>query len=348
METKEVQTMLKETKDVGVETNRTPMGAVIIQKEKEKKKKSKMQKKQIKSIPNATPSQEQQFRIFQNIDYPYLMRNVEIQEEDKMVKALKEVFGIKEKTPEMVADEAIEKSYGKSRSFPLYTDAELTQQELRARAINRDTTGTLRAYAGFAGLFDDDDDSRYYSSYPPVPRSLEEMVKDYSDYLKQYERERERQKELARLGEERSLAFGSRKPLEVKEYSGRGRPGELTKKFKESEAGRAKERATLSLSLEGAKTSAPIFSGEEIEALYEVSEKKTIEKAKARINALARLPFAREEVKRRVRQKDFDDNLAKIKKERERMDKEIEKSFNLYEASRKAKEGGEMASLLFD
>jgi hypothetical protein len=347
METKEVQTMLRETRDVGVETNRAPMGAVIIQKEKEKKKKSKMQKKQIKSIPNATPSQEQQFRIFQNIDYPYLMRNVEIQEEDKMVKALKEVFGIKEKTPEMVADEAIEKSYGKSRSFPLYTDAELTQQELRAREINRDTTGTLRAYAGFAGLFDDDDDSRYYSSYPPVPRSLEEIAKDYSEYLKEYERERERQKELARLGEERSLAFGSRKPLEVKEYSGRGRPGELTKKFRESEAGRAKERATISLDAER-----PALTSKEIDVLELISVNRTKEEnreaiAKA-LNKYAKLPFAREEVKRRIRQKDFDDNLAKIKKERERMDKEIEKSFSLYEASRKAKEGGEMASLLFD
>jgi hypothetical protein len=180
METKEVQTMLRETKDVGVSTDRTPMGAVIIQKEKEKKKKSKMQKKQIKSIPNAVPSQEQQFRIFQNIDYPYMMRNVEIQnEEDKMVRALREVFGIKEKTPEMIADEALEKSVIKGRSYPIYTDEELTQQERRAREINSDSD--LRKLAGVSGLFDDEDRD--------APSAFNASVDNYMSYLADFRRE---------------------------------------------------------------------------------------------------------------------------------------------------------------
>lgn len=180
METKEVQTMLKEMKDVGVETNRVPMGAVIIQKEKDKKKKSKVQKKQIKSIPNAVPSQEQQFRIFQNIDYPYMMRNVAIQdEEDKIIKALREVFGIKEKTPAMVADEALEKSVIKGRSYPLYTDEELTQQEKRARAIN--SSDSLRRLAGVSGLFDDSD--------MEAPSAFNASVDKYMSYLADFRKE---------------------------------------------------------------------------------------------------------------------------------------------------------------
>lgn len=180
METKEVQTMIKETRDVGVETNRTPMGAVIIQKEKDKKKKSKMQKRQIKSIPNAVPSEKQQFRIFQNIDYPYMMRNVEIQnEEDKMVRALREVFGIKEKTPEMIANEALEKSVIKGRSYPIYTDEELTQQEKRAREINRD--GDLRKIAGVSGLLDDDDRD--------APSAFNASVDNYMSYLADFRKE---------------------------------------------------------------------------------------------------------------------------------------------------------------
>ena len=174
METKEVQTMsAKETKDVGTETNRLPVGAVIIQQKEKKKKPKSIEKKKNKSIPNATPSQEQQFRIFQNIDYPYMMRNVEIQEEDKMVKALREVLGIKDKTPEIVAEEAIQKSYGKSRSFPLYTDEELTQQELRARAINRDND--LREIASVSGLYDDDDRD--------APSAFNASVDKYMSYL---------------------------------------------------------------------------------------------------------------------------------------------------------------------
>jgi len=172
----------KETRDVGVETNRLPMGAVIIQKEKEKKKKSKMQKRQIKSIPNAVPSQEQQFRIFQNIDYPYMMRNVEVQnEEDKMVRALREVFGIKEKTPEMVADEAIQKAYSKGRSYPLYTDAELTEQEKRARIINSDKNDIYNKIASVSGLFDDDDRD--------APSAFNASVDKYMSYLADFRKE---------------------------------------------------------------------------------------------------------------------------------------------------------------
>ena len=46
--------------------------------------------------------------------------------------------------------------------------------------------------------------------------------------------------------------------------------------------------------------------------------------------------------------KEFNNRLEQMKKERERQDKEIEKSFGLYDASQRAKKEGEMASLLFD
>ncbi len=268
METKEVQTMLRET-------NRAPMGAVIIQKEKEKKKKSKMQKKQIKSIPNATPSQEQQFRIFQNIDYPYLMRNVEIQEEDKMVKALKEVFGIKEKTPEMVADEAIEKSYGKSRSFPLYTDAELTQQELRARAINR--SESLRKIAGVSGLFDDEDRD--------IPSAFNASVDNYMSYLADFRREMWGEEEAGAKTIKTSGGL-SQEQLEAKmsAFNPSRQP------YKEpSKAGRPRKPISVLEvgSLEGAKTreEIPSFitSEADLESLIDVMGSTGIDKKKEKL-----------------------------------------------------------------
>ena len=274
-----------ETKDVGVETNRTPMGAVIIQKEKDKKKKSKMQKRQIKSIPNAVPSQEQQFRIFQGIDYPYMMRNVEIQnEEDKMVRALREVFGIKEKTPEMVADEALEKSVIKGRSYPIYTDEELTQQERRAREINRDTSGTLRAYAGFAGLFDDEDRD--------APSAFNASVDKYMSYLADFRREIWGEEEAGAKTIKTSGGL-SKEQLEAKmsAFNPSRQP------YKEpSKAGRPRKPiSVLELelgSLEGAKTreEIPSFitSEADLESLIGVMESTGIDKQKEKTNKIAR------------------------------------------------------------
>jgi hypothetical protein len=117
--------VLKTTTNIATQTDR-PYGAVIIQTVEKDKKKSTIKKKQINDVPNAIPSQEQKFRVFKEIDYPYLMRDVQIQnQEDKLIKSLREVFGIKEKTPEIVAEEALKKAEGKGRSnplYPLYTD----------------------------------------------------------------------------------------------------------------------------------------------------------------------------------------------------------------------------------
>lgn len=113
---------LRTTTNISTQTDK-PFGAVIIQTAEKEKKKSTIKKRQINDVPNATPSQEQKFRMFREIDYPYLMRNVQIQnQEDKLIKSLREVFGIKEKTPEMIAEEALKKAEGKGRSNALYTD----------------------------------------------------------------------------------------------------------------------------------------------------------------------------------------------------------------------------------
>ena len=353
METKEVQTMLKETKDVGVETNRTPMGAVIIQKEKDKKKKSKMQKRQIKSIPNAVPSQEQQFRIFQGIDYPYMMRNVEIQnEEDKMVRALREVFGIKEKTPEMVADEALEKSVIKGRSYPIYTDEELTQQERRARAINR--SESLRRIAGVSGLFDDEDRDISTLALDPT------FVKKYTDYmssLEDYKKENfpKASKEIKASNEPFDPFF------EIKSKA--GRPPDIVKKY---EAGSKKERKVekeremqaqqffesfrrreIEEGMGVAKSSMKI-SGEEIaELLGEPTSRKSrifenAEEASIAIQSAIRNKRARErainEKISKERQRQFQKELESYRKTRdlntEEFRREIEQSFKKYDTEK--------------
>lgn len=271
-----------EMKDVSTETNR-PIGAVIIQKEKEKKKQKKVEKRKIKSIPNAVPSQEQQFRIFQNIDYPYMMRNVAIQdEEDKMVKALREVFGIKEKTPEMVAEEALQKSVIKGRSYPLYTDEELTQQEKRARAIN--TSDSLRRLAGVSGLFDDSD--------MEAPRAFNASVDKYMSYLADFRKQY--------WGEEAEAGAKTIKPSgELSQEQLQAKMSAFNPErqpYKEpSKAGRPRKPVRvleLGSSLEGAKTrqEIPSFitSEAELESLIGVMESTGIDKKREQTNKIAR------------------------------------------------------------
>lgn len=134
---KAIQTEALKSADIGTQTDR--LGAVIIQTLEKKKKQKEMKKRQINDVPDAIPSQEQRFRIFKEIKYPYLMRNVQVQnEEDKMIKSLREVFGIKEKTPEMVAEEALKKAQGKGRSYRIYSDEELKKMTEITDMIKKD------------------------------------------------------------------------------------------------------------------------------------------------------------------------------------------------------------------
>lgn len=356
----ETQTELLKTANIGTQTDKTPSGAVIIQKAEKAKKKSSMKKRQIKDVPNAIPSEAQRFRIFKEIDYPYMMRDVQVQnDEDKMVKALREVFGIKEKTPEMVAEEALEKSYYKGKSYPLYTDEELTQQERRIKAINSDNK--LKKLVGVRGLFDDIDVGAEASLIPPELRKASE---DYSRYLRTFDSKYlEGSTPLSEIPypkldvealEDKVASYGSLPRQEKKkEYSGRGR--------------RPKQINTLDIKLPKQN---PIEKAlEEYEAvesaisgvpLTEAQRQKQREKiAINTIGRWAKVGLAKEKLfnkmmERSIQQEAFNYNLEKMKKEREQQDKEmkqrkeIERSFGLYESSRRARKEGEMASLLFD
>lgn len=329
---KAIQTEIQKMTDVGTQTDRLPTGAVIIQKAEKAKKKSSMKKRQIRDVPNAIPSQEQRFRIFKEIDYPYLMRNVETQnEEDKMIRALREVFGIKEKTPEVVAEEALEKSVIKGRSYPTFTEEEMTQQEKRIKALNSDSS--LKKKASVRGLFDDIDAEAEESFIPP---ELTKSIEDYNEYLKAYvreyfpagaktskeidvkkeyekslKREEEKRKQLEKEAKKNIFEMGGMKPLET-----RGRPAKEGKTLELPTSTKSKEASALSIQ----------------QAIRNKIASKTLEDAMVNYSI----------------NKEFNNRLEQMKKERERQDKEIERSFGLYEASQRARKEGEMASLLFD
>ncbi|HEY9702623.1 MAG TPA: hypothetical protein V6C58_09265 [Allocoleopsis sp.] len=142
---KAIQTEALKSADIGTQTDR--LGAVIIQTAEKKKKQKEMKKRQINDVPNATPSEQQRFRIFKEIKYPYLMRNVQVQnEEDKMIKTLRELFNIKEKTPEIVAEEALKKAQGKGRSYRIYSDEELKKMEEITDMIKKDPLIDIENY----------------------------------------------------------------------------------------------------------------------------------------------------------------------------------------------------------
>lgn len=364
---KAIQTEAIKTSEIGTQTDRLPTGAVIIQKSEKAKKKSSMKKRQIRDVPNAIPNQEQRFRIFKEIDYPYMMRNVETQnEEDKMVKALREVFGIKEKTPEMIADEALEKSVIKGRSYPLYTDAELTQQEKRIKALNSDKK--LGKIASVRGLYDDIDVEAEASFIPPELRKVSE---DYSKYLKAYDSKYLKGStplsdipfpsvDVERL-EDRVASFGSTPLREIKkEYGGRGRPPLESEKYKQGSS--ASRQATMYMG--GVAKKSPIEKAlEEYEliqgtiqgGLTETERQRQREKiAGSIINRWAKVPLAKEStfnkmLNKSIREEAFNYKLEQMRLERQKQD--IERQFGVFDATKRARRGGEiseMTSLLFD
>jgi hypothetical protein len=118
--------------------------------QKRQTKKAPIKKRQIKPIPNAIPNLEQRYRIFKEINYPYMMRNVEVQknEEDRLIDAIQKAFEIHEKTPEEIADKALLEAQYYGKSYPLYTDEDV---------FNTRYSKTL---------FDDYDDEVFFRSEP--------------------------------------------------------------------------------------------------------------------------------------------------------------------------------------
>lgn len=360
-----IQTEIQKMTDVGTQTDRLPTGAVIIQKAEKAKKKSSMKKRQIKDIPNAIPNQAQRFRIFKEIDYPYLMRNVETQnEEDKMIRALREVFGIKEKTPEVVAEEALEKSVIKGRSYPTFTEEEMTQQEKRIRSLNSDSS--LKKKASVKGLFDDTDAEAESYFLPPELRKVSE---DYRKYLRAYDSKYlEGSTPLSEIPfpnvnvesiEDRVASFGSL-PLSYTDYSGKGRPSKQSEKFKQGKSlsrqetlflgGGVAKKDPIQKALEDYELTEGIAKGGLTQAELQKQKEKI---AGSILTRWAKVGLAKESLFNRmvessIQQDAFKYNLEKMKKERQKQDKEIERSFGLYDASQRARKEGEMASLLFD
>ena len=90
-------------------------------------KRQTIKKRQMKPVSNAIPNLQQRYRIFKEIDYPYMMRNVEVQkdEDDRLVEAIQKAFEIPSKTPEQIADKALLKAQYSGKSYPIYTDDEI-------------------------------------------------------------------------------------------------------------------------------------------------------------------------------------------------------------------------------
>lgn len=100
---------------------------------KRQTKRAPMKKRQIKPVPNAIPNLEQRYRIFKEIDYPYMMRNVDVQknEEDRLIEAIQKAFEIPSKTPEEIADKALLQAQYSGKSYPIYTDEDVFNMKSR-------------------------------------------------------------------------------------------------------------------------------------------------------------------------------------------------------------------------
>lgn len=361
-----------QTSDIGTQTKQTPLGAVIIQRQEDKKKKNNVKKRTINSIPNAVPSQQQQFRIFKEIDYPYLMRNVKVQnQDDNMIKSLREIFGIAEKTPELVADEALEKSVIKGRSYPLYTDEELTRHEKRVKALNSDDR--LIKYAGVLGLFDDTDAEAEASFIPPELRRAGE---DYSKYLRAFDSKYlEGSTPLSEIPmpkvniekmEDKIASWGST-PLTYEDYSGRGRPSIQSDKFKKGSSSSRQEtlylgggvakKSPIDKALEDYEFIQSTIQGRELTQSELQKERERI--AGGILKKWTKVALQKEKtfdlmMEKSIREEGFNYRLEQMRKAREMEDREnrqrkdIEKSFGLYDTTRRARMEGQMASLLFD
>jgi hypothetical protein len=89
--------------------------------------KSKMKKKQIKSIPNAEPNIQQKWRMYKEIDEPYMLRDLIAKEEDEFVKQLRQAMGEEDKTQEQMDLENIIKAErkGLAKSGNVYSSSDI-------------------------------------------------------------------------------------------------------------------------------------------------------------------------------------------------------------------------------
>jgi hypothetical protein len=89
--------------------------------------KSKMKRKQIKSIPNAEPNIQQKWRMYKEIDEPYMLRDLIPKEEDEFIKQLRQAMGEEDKTQEQMDLENIIKAErkGLTKSGNVYSTGDL-------------------------------------------------------------------------------------------------------------------------------------------------------------------------------------------------------------------------------
>lgn len=113
--------MNKETQTVNPSNN---IVLIANQKQSEKSKpKSKMIKKQIKNIPFSEPNIHQKWRMYKEIDEPYMLRDIIPKEEDEFIKQFREAIGGTQRTQEELELESIMKAEqrGKAKIGTVYS-----------------------------------------------------------------------------------------------------------------------------------------------------------------------------------------------------------------------------------
>lgn len=184
------QTEAKVNVDIGTQTKDSANNIFVIQRKDKGKKRSTYKKRDIKNIPNAYPTIEQQYRIFTEIDYPYLMRNVGIQGDDelyddKLINTLREGLGIKKMTPELVAERALEegRKYQNVASHTIYspTEQNFTDTQRLVRAINKNPDLRRRVITSLNSI---------QNKESIQPLTFEEMAKNYMSELSAYKEAR--------------------------------------------------------------------------------------------------------------------------------------------------------------
>lgn len=293
------QTEAKVNVDIGTQTKDSANNIFVIQRKDKGKKRSTYKKRDIKDIPNAYPTIEQQYRIFKEIDYPYLMRDVGIQGDDelyddKLINTLREGLGIKKMTPELVAERALEegRKYQNVASHTIYspTEQNLTDTQRLVRAINKNPDLRRRVITSLNSI---------QNKESIQPLTFEEMAKNYMSELSAYKEARwgsdieagapysaedypfpslikQQEKEFEEMVRAKAQAFGAKKPLpenpeeykfKMPKFQGRGRKAIIPKE----------------ISLQGAKTSTPasfITNEADLENLIGVMENTGIYEGK--------------------------------------------------------------------
>jgi hypothetical protein len=141
--------------EVGVQTDTLTNKNIVVIRDNKKKAMGKPRvKKQLKSIPNATPDIKQQWRMWKGIDERNMLRNVEIDED--IIDKLTDVFGVNMTEADKIR-ETFEKGRGKMIIGTDYSKEQLDNRRV-ARRIGGDNTSAYqagmenrRAYTGWEG-----------------------------------------------------------------------------------------------------------------------------------------------------------------------------------------------------